>query len=170
MHKEITQHHLKEMLQYFPETGKFVWLKKPKQAHRIQVGTEAGRTLSAGYVQIGLKGRYYLAHRLAFLYMTGAFPSMLVDHINGDPTDNRWKNLRQVSATENSKNSAKSRANTSGVTGVTWNTPLNKWVASIYSKGKYQHLGCFTSLEDATFVRKQAEIQLDFHQNHGRSK
>ena len=168
--KNIDQAFLKTALTYEPSTGHFTWASKSPHAHRIQVGDLAGRTIQNGYIQIGIKGTYFLAHRLAFLYMTGALPDLLVDHINGNPQDNRWNNLRLVTPSQNSQNAALSRRNISGVTGVSWNSGVGKWVASIHANGKFIHLGCFDQLSDAQAARKNSEIAHKFHPNHGKSK
>ena len=162
----ITQLSLKTHLHYSPDSGEFTWIAPNPHARRIRVGDRAGRSLKSRYIQIGISGKYYLAHRLAFLYMTGKFPHKTVDHINGDPSDNRWKNLREVTNQDNSRNSAKSLRNTSGVIGVTWNAGVNKWIANICGK----HIGCYADYQEAVDARKAAETTHNFHLNHGRSK
>ncbi len=86
---------IEDYLRYEPDTGKFYWIKKPSS--RISVGSEAGSIGGKGYRQIGFNGRNYAAHRLAWRLMTGEWPELEVDHINGAKGDNRWDNLRQVS-------------------------------------------------------------------------
>lgn len=151
----LKQEELHNLLKYCPTTGIFTWLNKKPKAYRISVGDIAGRTLHNGYVQVGINRKYYLAHRLAFLYMQGAFPLQQVDHINGNTQDNRWDNLRVVSQSVNSRNAASSRKSTSGVTGVSWNIGAKKWIAVIRINGKGKHLGCFADLDEAIKVRKK---------------
>lgn len=91
----LTQERLKQVLYYAPETGKFTRLWR-----KGKVGTRDRH----GYVQIGVDGQLYAAHRLAFLYATGAFPPHETDHINGVRDDNRWANLRQATKTQNMQN------------------------------------------------------------------
>ena len=69
-----------------------------------------------------------------------------VDHINGDPLDNRRKNLRLATRLQNSRNSKKRKDNTSGYKGVSWNKQKNKWVAKAWMKGKQIHLGYFENI------------------------
>ena len=88
----ITQKHLKEILDYNTETG--IWTWRVNQARRIKIGQRAGTIISDGHRHIGISGKFYKAHRLAWLYMTGEFPKDEIDHINGVPDDNRWCNLR----------------------------------------------------------------------------
>lgn len=162
----MNQEELKSLLTYDPITGDFIWLVKP--ATWIVVGSKAGHVAANGYIQIRLKGKLYYAHRLAFLYMTGMFPLMQVDHINGDTSDTRWHNLREVTSTQNNRNSAISKNNTSGVLGVIWEKRRQKWRAVITVNRVNIFLGYFTELSLAATARKEAEALYGFHSNHGR--
>jgi hypothetical protein len=157
----LTQAKLKEVLHYDPETGDFTWRKKGEK--------RAGCTTSHGYQRIILARKEYKSHRLAWLYVYGEFPKEQIDHINGVRDDNRIKNLRPVSNTENTKNGKRRCTNTSGVTGVCW-FKLNKcWGAYINADGKRVFLGLFEDLILAVAARKSAERQYEYHPNHGRS-
>jgi len=92
--KEITQEKLKEEMHYDPETGLFTWLIS--RAKRVKVGDIAGGKNNNGCILITLFGQRYLAHRLAFLYMTGSLPSDQIVHINQAKDDNSWTNIRLV--------------------------------------------------------------------------
>ena len=89
----ITQSELKELLNYDPATGVFTWLVS---RGRVKASSVAGHVHSRGYIVIMVDGRRHLAHRLAFVYMTGTFPDDQVDHINEIKADNRWINLREA--------------------------------------------------------------------------
>lgn len=120
----ITQELLKSRLDYNPMTGNFVWLTARGK------GKIAGRICKKdGYVIIRCNNKQYYAHRLAFLYMTGAFPTNQVDHINRIRTDNRWDNLRDV---DNRTNSANTKRNNE-VVGVRFSSKQQAWSAA-YSK------------------------------------
>ncbi len=82
-----------------------------------------------------------------------------VDHKNINPLDNRKENLRFCTSQENSINRSKQKNNTSGVTGVVWNTKYNRWESKIYINKKKSHLGYFINKKDAIKVRKEAEIK-----------
>jgi len=161
----ITQERLKELFYYSPETGLITRIKKT--SNRVSVGDIAGCVDSKGYVSIGVYGKTFRAHRLAFMYMTGSWPNH-VDHINGIKADNRWDNLRSVTNKENHKNMPKQKSNTSGVTGVCWSKSINKWVSRIYDGGSAINIGVFDNIFDAVAARKSAEIALNYHKNHGR--
>lgn len=165
----ITQEELKKFLHYNPETGIFVWLIKP--AKSIRIGDVAGTVhIDKGgknYIRIRLNHKRYRAHRLSWLYMTGEFPDNDIDHINGDGIDNRWSNLRDVTATENKKNTRIQSNNTSGICGVRLDTRSEKWIAVIKVNYNKKHLGCFDNIFEAACARKNAEVIYGFHKNHG---
>src|SRR5690606_167269 len=93
--------------------------------------------------------KLHQAHRLAFLYMTGEMPEKVVDHINGDRSDNRWENLRCANQSQNMANVGIRSANTSGTPGVVWDKERQKWRAQLRVNGKKKNLGRFDSIEDA---------------------
>lgn len=161
----ITQERLKELLDYDPETGVFVW--KVRIGNRDSIGHVAGGIGGKGYPCIGIYGGQYRSHRLAFLWMTGELPTNEIDHINRERTDNRWKNLRAVTHKGNSRNMPMKSVNTSGITGVSWFKRDSTWRARIKVDYESIHLGLFDSLLDAAAARKSAEHRYGFHANHG---
>jgi len=121
----LTQERLKHLLHYNPDTVVFTWLSKPSR--RINSGSIAGRIKpKKGYVEIGISGRIYLAHRLAWLYIYGTWPKEQVDHINGIRNDNRIKNLRLATTSQNQWNKKMQKNNTSGIKGVSWDNQRGK--------------------------------------------
>ena len=161
----LTQEQLKEVLHYNSETGLFTWVKR--SAHRIQIGDIAGALTVQGYIRIKVKLNSYPAHRLAWLYMHGAWPKDMIDHINHITNDNRWVNLRETTQSENIRNSSLRENSASGVTGVTWNKRDCRWVALIRINAKLINLGSFTDRFEAICRRKSANIEYGFHLNHG---
>jgi len=164
--QSLTQKELKELLHYDPDTGVFRWLSN--HGNQVYSGDIAGYLDKTNcYVQIRLNYKLYMAHRLAFLYMTGEFPSIHTDHINHIRNDNRWINLRHITQQENQKNHKRHKDNKSGVMGVGWKNDRNKWRVRISVSTKEVHLGYFNDWFDAVCARKAAEFKYGFHPNHG---
>lgn len=155
---ELTAERLRELLHYNPETGVFTWL-----VHRFRhkAGSVAGSPESDGHTCIGVCGRNYRAHRLAWLYVHGHWPKQEIDHINGVRTDNRIANLRDVSRTVNSENlrSAKSN-NTSGFLGIYLHKKSGLWHASIKVNGRKLSLKYHKTKEEAYAVYVEAKRRL----------
>lgn len=158
MNKEITQQRLKEVLRYDPDTGVFTW--KVKVSDKVVLHSRAGQQRADGYRLIGLDGGRYLEHRLALLWADGAWPTGYVDHINGDPTDNRVENLRKCSQAENLQNTLGVSKSRHLPKGVGWHTLRGKWRAYIGQAGKSQHLGLFSTPEQAHQAYLAAKAQL----------
>ena len=158
----ITQQRLKELLRYDSETGVFHWL-----VNRGKNGTKnklAGSRLTEGYLVITIDGRSYIAHRLAWLYVYGVWPTSGLDHINRVHDDNRITNLREATCAQNMQNRNSLSNNKSGVVGVSWNKRINKWSASIKVSYKTIRLGNFSSIEHAAIAR--AEAKAKYHTFH----
>lgn len=100
---------------------------------------------------IGIEGVGYLAHRLAWLYMTGEWPpaGVEVDHVDTNPNNNKWCNLRLLTHSENGFNRGANRNNKTGLKGVHFHKKANKWVAQIVVNGENVYLGLFDSAEVA---------------------
>ncbi len=154
----MNQHRLQELMSYEPATGKFIWLDRPNAPMFRYGGKEAGSVNNKGYVSICVEEKRYLAHRLAWLYMTGVWPSHEIDHRNRDKQDNSWINLCDASHIENCHNKGIASNNTSGARGVSKHR--NKWQARIRINYKLIHLGVFDTYEDAVAARRAAETNL----------
>lgn len=168
MKKNITQEELKSLLHYEPVTGEFTWKVSRGKG---KAGSFAGTPHSRGYVHIKISGKLYLAHRLAFLFMTGELPPAEVDHVNGVKTENRWLNLRQATRTENQCNHRLRSNNSSGVKGVSWDKRRGKWQARVCIHGRDKHIGYFHDIEEADVAVQAARIALHGEfVNHGNCK
>lgn len=152
---------LRAVLDYDPETGALT-----RRSTGKPVGTVNGR----GYVVVGFQGRKLLAHRLAWIITHGTWPKDQIDHVNGIRSDNRLANLRDVSASENSRNQSLRRDNTSGRIGVSFDKRSGKWYAYIRIDGRTVNLGRYDAQEDAVAARAAAEREYGFHANHGRRR
>lgn len=142
---DLTAQRLRELLHYDPDTGVFT-RRTTKGGNRA--GTPAGFPVK-GYIHVGVSGATYLAHRLAFLHVTGEWPTHEIDHINRDSKDNRWANLRPANRAENMQNQGVARDSKTGVKGVTWHTAGKKWCANIRHQGKLHYLGLFDDVAGA---------------------
>src|SRR5215211_8204686 len=138
---------LRELLHYDPETGLFTW--RVTRTGTARAGSLAGWRMSDGYIRISLGERSYLAHRLAWLYVTGEWPPGYLDHRDTDKDNNRWCNLRPATRSQNGANARRPSHNTSGFKGVTRHRGDRKWAAQIRVHGQIIHLGRFVDLEDA---------------------
>jgi len=146
----ITQSELKQVLQYEPETGVFIWITNHAHGSK-KYGMSAGYRLASGHIRIKILGRGYPAHRLAWLYMTGEHPPTTdVDHVNMVPNDNRWCNLRLATVSQNHANKHGRLNSKSGLKGVS--PSRGKWRASIKHQNKYKHIGVFNCPAAASFA------------------
>lgn len=138
----ITQDFLKKNFDYDHETGIFFRLgRKWKNQH--------GFIDRDGYIRFRINKRLYGAHRMAWIYIYGVEPKSLIDHINGNKSDNRIVNLREATHSQNLHNAKRSSRNTSGVKGVSWVPQLGKWVGRIHFQYKKYVVGYFDDLESA---------------------
>jgi HNH endonuclease len=141
----VTAERLRELLNYDPETGVFTW--RLADGRLVTGGDVAGTRHSRGYIVISVGGRRYFAHRLAWLYVTGAWPTHHIDHVNGVAHDNRIANLREATPAQNTRNGKLHRDNKSGLKGVS--RAGNHWRATIGIGRRTVHLGCFKTPEAA---------------------
>lgn len=168
----LTQEQLRKLVRYSPSVGVFEKL--------IGQGTKASpkrwkllgkSNPENSYIYLMIHGKKYTAHQLAWLYMHGEFPTHMIDHIDGDRTNNAILNLRQSTGSQNSANSQISKSSTSGIKGVTWSKAAKKWVARIVSNGKVAFNEYFEKIEDArsAIEAKRVEIHGEFA-NHGKHR
>lgn len=160
----VTYERLVSILRYDPETGKWFALVNRR---RTRAGTEQGSLLPSGYVQLGIDGKCYLSHALAWLYMTGKWADPEVDHRNLNRSDNRWINLREATHGQNITNRPAQANNKCGVKGVSWFSQTHKWRAAIVVNRKQIHLGLFATIELAAAAYQAASIQ--YHGEFGRT-
>lgn len=169
---------LRQLLRYDAHSGELIWLERGIDLFKNQrscstwnanyAGKVAGHFHPNGYIYLGIFGKLYSAHRVAFYMHHGSISEKEIDHINGIKSDNSIVNLRQVSRITNMRNTKKSLSNTSGMTGVYWDKCIGKWTSKIGVNGRSVHLGCFEKIENAIAARKSAEQKYEFHNGHGR--
>ena len=159
----------KEIFEY--RDGTLHWKIRP--AMRVKIGDVAG-TEHKGYIQVNCKARtgknkIYRAHRIVWEMFNGELKQdQSIDHINGNRKDNRIENLRVANHSDNMRNRKVGVNAASGVLGVAWHKPGSKWVVHISKNGKWSHVGYFEDFEDAVKARKQAELEFNYHENHGK--
>lgn len=144
---KLTQKRLKELLHYEPSTGVFTWKVSPRR--NVKAGDQAGYKHCNEYWQIKIERKRYLSHRLAWLYMTGHFPTSEIDHKNCNGFDNKWTNLREATHSQNCANSKTPKNNTSGIKGVSWHKRDKVWQANLSASGSALYLGSFDTKEQA---------------------
>lgn len=174
---ELSYAQVSALLKYDSETGKLYWLERPVEMCASQGSAVTWNKRFAGkecFLSIDGKGYFcgsifdkqYSAARIAWLLHTGEWPKNCIDHINGNPLDNRISNLRDVSRLENQRNRKRFSTNTSGVCGVV--KDKDKWRAHITVNGALKSLGLFSDISEAAAARSAAEIEYGYHPNHGR--
>ena len=154
---------LRHFFLYDYATGLITWrVRVNSYRGKVKPGVEAGIARPDGRIKIGLKGKEYFAHRIAWLMFYGTHPIHEVDHINGDPSDNRICNLREVVHSVNIENQRKARVDNKscGMLGVSFNKRAGKFSAQIRANGKKRHLGLFLTAEEAHEVYVEAKRQL----------
>lgn len=154
-----------ELLDYNPEDGSFTW--KINRRGRRQKGMKAGCLNTNGYIRISIDYKLYNASRIAWLFIKNKWPDKYIDHIDGNPSNNRANNLREASILQNGANRKKPISNKSGIKGVSLIKSTGKWGAWIKVSGKSKYLGSFATKEQAG---KAYEISAkkffgDFHRN-----
>lgn len=178
---DVTPDILRMLLYYDPETGILTWLSRSdeffssvsmrKKWNARYAGNKAlTATHPHGYHVGGILGFDFLAHRVAWAIHHQEWPKGEIDHINGDPSDNRIENLRDVDHGTNMQNMKIHKSNNSGHVGVCWDNHYSKWLATIWSGNKQISIGRFDDKIDAIQARVKAEKELGYHENHGRTR
>lgn len=172
--KNVTPVLIEEAFFYDPQTGKLTWKERPANhfasnlAARIwntkYAGTVAGRKSSEGYLAVALWGFEFYVHRIAIVLLTGEWPKLQVDHVNGDRTDNRSCNLRVATHKQNAHNSKKYKSNTVGLKGVSKCPGCKTFRAQIYHDKKAHHLGTFKTEKEAhdAYARAARSLRGEF--------
>ena len=159
-----TVYRLKEIIEYDPISGVFTWkFRRDVRGgwNSKCAGKRAGRIDSSGHRQIAIDGHRYQASNLAWLYMKGVWPLLLVDHRNTIKDDDRFENLREATYYQNSYNRGAQVDNKSGYKGVYQHKDNGVWVASITVEKVQKYLGCFATAEEASCAYEAAAIR--FH-------
>lgn len=157
--QDLTLERAAELFSYDAQTGVLTWRNDAGRWGRIKAGTKAGSTCTTGHLQVRVDGRLLIVHRICFTLANGVTPKQCVDHINGNPADNRAANLRDVSKRVNNQNIK--RANSLSRHGRLGITPNGRnWKASIGDGAKQRYLGTFKTADEAQAAYLAAKRQL----------
>lgn len=141
---------LRKTINYNKETGEFHW-KTSLKNNQIKIGSMAGTIRRDGRTQIQFDGKLYLAYRLAWLLTYEKWPDFEIDHIDGDPSNNRIDNLRDVNRSENSQNRREPNKNKiNKILGVYKQKHDKKWHTRIFFLNKSLYVGRFDTAEEAS--------------------
>lgn len=141
----LTIERLREVCDYDAATGEFSWRVDKRRRQRKSRASGSRRR----YRDVGIDGKHYYLHRLAWFYVHGEWPRLEIDHINGDCADNRISNLRLATRAENSRNQGLRKNSTSGLKGVCWDPLRQRWQSHIRIGGRKVNLGRFHTKEAA---------------------
>jgi hypothetical protein len=153
----ITQERLKEVVSYDPSTGCFHWIW---HHFGCNIGKIAGHYDAEGYRHLYIDKKRYRAHNLAWLFIHGFLPNAILDHVNGNPADNRIENLRECNASKNAFNKKRPVSNTSGIKGIWWRSNRSRWEAVIKVDGVRKFRKMFKTLEDAEDAVRRAREEI----------
>jgi hypothetical protein len=162
--RDVDADMLRESLEYYPDTGKLFWKKRPRSHFKEKksftwfnnycVGKPAFATMSSsGYLCGGFSKKMIRAHRVAWLCFYGEWPKGEIDHVNRDRSDNRIVNLRVVTRQQNARN--KKRPG-----GIQRIKSSGRWRVQISIAGKPKHIGNFKCFGAAMKARRNAEFSL----------
>jgi hypothetical protein len=151
---------IRQYFDYNPETGELRWRIGSRRRPAGELAGAPAYLKEKGRISVGFRNRDYKAHIIAWVCQTGEWPTHQIDHINEDPSDNRWSNLRQATKSENMRNITRIKSNTSGYKGVSFHKPTAKWRASIKADGIQYYLGLFSTVEEAAHAYAQTAQKL----------
>lgn len=159
----ISAEYVRKVLAYDKETGIFRWRNRPKlspQWNGRYAGSIAGWKDWKGYVLITIDYIDYRAHRLAWVYVTGEWPENDIDHRSRITNDNKFKNLREATRSQNNGNTKARKNNKSGSRGVSWDKFRQKWMAVCKFDGRYVLKKRFDKKSDAIAAYKAAYTEM----------
>lgn len=137
------------------------WAEYDPAGHLVRAGKAMGHVTSRGYVACYIRGARHRLHRLIWLHQRGEWPTADIDHINGDPLDNRIENLRDVSKHINQQNrQGPMRTNKLGMLGVYFEASSGTYRASIWVNGRTKNIGRYPTPELAQAAHLDAKRRL----------
>jgi HNH endonuclease/AP2 domain len=152
---DLSAEYVRSLLSYDPLSGELRWRKKMYRS-RVPAGSIAGHREKDGRMRVGIEGRHYQAARLAWLIVTGEWPTFDIDHRDLDKGNDRWKNLRLATCSQNCFNKRALRNNTSGFKGVWFDPGRSRYCTQIKANDKRIMIGRFDTAEEAARAYRDA--------------
>ena len=154
---QLSQERARELFDY--KDGKLFW--KVRKAKNTKIDSVAGGLNKiTGYWQVGVDGKRYRSHVLIWNFHHGPVPAgKCIDHVDGDPSNNRIENLNPVTHQQNLQKQKKQSSNTSGHTNIHWHEQNKKWRLRLKNPktGNDTHFGCFKNIKKA--IKKRDAIR-----------
>lgn len=147
----------KKLFNYDANNGQLVW---KINSGRANIGNVAGTLVSGGYIRVLIRNKSYAVHHIIWWLETGRWPKE-IDHIDRNPCNNVFSNLREVSRSENMLNKPLQSNNTSGVKGVHYCSWRGKWKVQCRKVGKTPIQEYYDSKEDA--IRRRLSIESEYY-------
>ena len=145
---------------FYYADGNLFLREKLSKFSKMPLGYKLGTARKDGYLQVMVTGKFYLVHRLIWLYHYGVWPDNQLDHINGIRDDNRIENLREATNQQNMFNRKSVKGSSSQYKGVSWNKQLKKWSANYKINSEQVRLGVFSDEIDAANAYDKATVEL----------
>lgn len=146
MRSDLSAKDVRRWFDYDPKTGWVVWRESATAHSNVNINKRAGQLRDKGYRKIMINNTAYLEHRIIWLWMTGKWPKVTIDHINRKRDDNRWENLREATMQQQAWNASAKSTSKTGIKGVYRRG--KKWAATIQHDGT-RNLGSFDTREEA---------------------
>jgi hypothetical protein len=159
---DLTKEQLHSLFEY--RDGAIYWRHRHGGKNNRAAGNKAGTPLGKRpYLRVAINYRFYYVHRLVWAMHYDTMPDV-IDHIDGDPSNNRIENLRAASFSANIQNSKLNKRNKSGIKGVSFCSKTGRWRGEVYANGKPHRVGPFDSKEDcgAAVEKLRSELHGEF--------
>ena len=149
-----------ELFTYDQDSGALKW--RFRKGRKVRSDLTAGYIDDEGYRVVRVDGVNYRSHRIIWLMETGALPTAMIDHANGDRSDNRWKNLRQATNAQNQMNKKARTTGASGFKGVSIIRRRGRiqYRASVRHNGKTHVSGYYDTAQDAYEHYRQEAVRV----------